>query len=188
MYIDNQFALSVSIDTISKNNLYEGRAITKTALEKIYKTEIYNKLLQKVLKYLDIRPRSEKEIRNYLKKKIDVIKNHNLDPVLLQDILDQIITRLSDLNFIDDKKFCRELVLAKIKRNKYSYREIELRLIQSGLDKNIYLDILNNLYTKKTEKIILKNLIKKRKYKSKDKLINYLLTKGFNYKTVKELL
>lgn len=61
--------------------------------------DLYSKLIDSSFRFISFRPRSEKEIHDFLLKKLQ--KRNILD----QDLVDRILIRLRDLGYLDDTKF-----------------------------------------------------------------------------------
>lgn len=62
-------------------------------------TTVYEKLLAASIRFVSYRPRSEKEIRDFLKKKLKKWK------VFGAAVVDKVIARLTELGYVDDAKF-----------------------------------------------------------------------------------
>lgn len=138
------------------------------------------------LRFLSYRPRSEKEIRDYLeKKKID------------EKIIAQIMAKLIEYKFIDDTDFTKFWIEQRTKFKHKPIRVIEYELKQKGINKEIIDNVLANHDEKKnTDLESAKKLADKKldfyrnlePKKRREKVTNYLLRKGFNYETVKKVL
>ena len=61
--------------------------------------EMYAKLLESSIRFVSFRPRSEKEFKDFLLKKLQKRKIPN------GSIIDRVIFRLRELGYIDDAKF-----------------------------------------------------------------------------------
>lgn len=60
---------------------------------------LYSSIMAQTLRYISIRPRSVKEVTDYLQKK-------TADP----DLIDRIIKRLQEMNYLNDKTFAKYVV------------------------------------------------------------------------------
>ena len=150
------------------------------------KAQIFERYYNLSLRYLSYRPRSEKEIVDYLtRKKID------------EQIQHKIIEKLKTYNFINDLEFAKFRVEQRVKFKHKPLRAIEFELKQKGIDrdlidgamakfedKNVFdLENAKKLAEKKLD--FYRNLDGK---KRKEKVMSYLLRKGFSYDTVKKVL
>ena len=138
------------------------------------------------LRFLSYRPRSEKEMLDYLEKK-------KLD----EKTIAQIIARLGEYKYIDDTEFAKFWIEQRIKFKHKPIRVIEFELKQKGINKDLIDDVLSKLEDSKkldlesAKKLAVKKLdfyrdldVKKRR----EKVMSYLLRKGFNYDLVKKSL
>src|SRR4051794_39564708 len=86
----------------------------------------FEKLLAKTLRYLSFRPRSQKEITDYLKKK-------NAE----QKLQERVLSYLHDNKLIDDKEFASWWVDQRTRLTPRSKRIIAIELAQKGIDREI---------------------------------------------------
>ncbi len=104
-----------------------------------------------------------------------------------------IINKLINDHFIDEDRFCDSFVRGKFNnkhwgRNKIRFelrsRKINSEIIESALtqiDDNKYIDTIDSLLKKK-----LKDIKEKDSYKANSKLINFLMSKGYEYDLIKD--
>ena len=150
---------------------------------------IFDRYYNLSLRYLSYRPRSEKEISDYLKKKA------SSSPSLTDDIIDQIIEKLKEYKFIDDVGFAKFWVEQRPKFKRKPIRIIEYELKQKGIDSNLIEEILSTFDDKDLDLENAKKLAEKKLdfyrgldvRKRREKVMNYLLRKGFSYDTVKKI-
>lgn len=144
-------------------------------------------LLQKAFFFLKFRPRTKKEIENYLIKKI--ISTH-----WSMDDVKKIISHLEKLEFINDKKFTQLYIenrnLLKPKGQKVLIRE----LIQHGVEKNIIDEYFLNTDIDE-EKMALQTLVRRwGRYRNLEKqtrfkkAMSFLMRRGFNFDIVQKVL
>ncbi|OGG24312.1 hypothetical protein A3A79_03960 [Candidatus Gottesmanbacteria bacterium RIFCSPLOWO2_01_FULL_43_11b] len=129
-----------------------------------------------VIRFVSFRPRSEKEIRDFLTKKI--IKWKVSDDLLLNKVID----RMEDLGYIDDKKFADWWVEQRTRFRPKGNRVIEYELYQKGIAKDIISDALmaRNSVEAARKAVAKKNFDKK-------KLYEYLTRRGFDADTIKKV-
>lgn len=148
------------------------------------KPQIIERYYNLSIRYLSYRPRSEKEIIDYLtKKKID------------EQIQSQIIEKLKKYNFINDIEFVNFWIEQRIKFKHKPLRAIEYELKQKGIDRNLIetamekfdknvFDLENAKKLAERKMDFYRNLDPK---KRREKVMNYLLRKGFSYDVVKKI-
>ena len=69
VFLDSKFAFSLTLQQVSDFKLKRGMILSEDEIEKIQKASDFGKLFQRSLEYALSRPHSEKEIRDYLKRK-----------------------------------------------------------------------------------------------------------------------
>lgn len=144
-------------------------------------------LLNKAYFFLKFRPRTEKEIRDYLYKKI--AKTH-----YSRDDVDKVIKKLKEQDLINDEKFIElfinDRLALKPKGKKLLIKELRQKgvvdyLIETYFIKNkineeeLALKILSQRWSR------LKNLEEKKRF---EKATRFLLSRGFDYETTKKTI
>jgi len=144
----------------------------------------FDKFYNKALKFLSYRPRSEKEIRDKLKRK-----------KTSEEIINKIISRLKENNFINDEEFIKWWIEQRTNFKPRSLRLIKIELRQKGIDKGLVDETMDHLPSVIDDLQSAKKLIEKRlpRYKnlSRDekfqKIARFLSSKGFSYDIIKEI-
>ncbi len=98
----------------------------------------FNTLYTKALKYLNYRPRSEKEIRDYLAKELGSPSSADLS------LIDLIVLKLKSQRFLNDLEFARMWVRSRTSYKPKGERLIRLELEQKGISKEILDEVLQN--------------------------------------------
>ena len=144
----------------------------------------FDKLYQKALFFLSFRPRSEKEIRDYLKKK----KSD-------EQSTEKIIQRLKESKFINDKDFANWFIEQRTIIKPKAQRIIKIELKRKGIDNDLIEQLL--IETPSTDLAKAKKLAEKRiqryskeidRKKVFEKMARYLASKGFDYDVIKEVI
>lgn len=145
--------------------------------------ENFDKYYNKCLHFLSFRPRSEKEIRDYLLKK-----------KVASDIIEQIITKLKQYNFVNDLEFVKWWIEQRTLIKPKAWRSIKFELKQKGIRDDLLehsefeqpddLETAQKLAEKKFRLIP----DKKDKQKVREKLARYLSGKGFDWDTIKDVI
>lgn len=156
-------------------------------------------LWNRVLWWLGRQARSEKEVRDYLEKKI----TNNAD-----ETVEKLVNRLKELNFIDDIQFAKMWV--RTRKNTRGKRMLMLELQKKGIKKEIIDDLLNKKNrdqslvtghcpseeTEIDEEKTAKELVEKRRrryaglpsQKAKERLVRYLAGRGFGWETIRKVI
>jgi len=182
IYLDGEFAFGVSDKTLVKAGLAVNGRISEKEIEKLKKQDQQGGLYDQALRFLSYRPRSEKEVRDYLQKKGGPIGT-----------TEGIISELKRQDLIDDRAFT-EWWLEQRKtfrpRGKFA---LMMELKQKGIDEELIKDALERLID---EASLVKRLIEKRakNYKNLDqrsfrrKMIGFLARRGFNWPIIQKVL
>lgn len=99
--------------------------------------ELYQILLNSSFRFLSFRPRSEKEVRDFLRQKLQ--KKKLDDPRMLE----KIMKRLADLEYLDDEKFARWWLNQRRSHQPKGNRIIIYELQQKGVPREIIEMIIN---------------------------------------------
>ena len=175
LYLDNNEEIEVYEDVIIKNDLLLKKEININEMDEINKQNKveYGYIIS--LKYISIKMRSEKEIRDYLIK-----KNMELG------FIDIIVERLKKNNLINDEIFCRAFINDQVNITNNGINRIIKGLQKYGIKQ----DIIDNEISKIDSSIIkekLSRLINKQlKVKKgscnqiKQKLLLYFINLGYD--------
>lgn len=147
----------------------------------------FPKLLERVLKFISLRPRSRKEILDYLKKKIPKLADQN------QDLQDKVFKEIENLGLIDDTAFTYWWLEQRNTFRPKGKRALFYELKQKGIDNFIIEEVLAkgldemNLARQSGGKkwATLKNLPLE---VSRQKLVGFLSRRGFSWEIIKKVL
>ena len=151
--------------------------------KRLWQTMENNPLFNKVLRFVSIRPRSKKEISDYIKTKL--YKKRTPDEID-KDIL-EIMQSLEELNLVNDEFFARSFIEWRLaSSNPKGFRIIREELFVKGVDKCLVGELLGDeeykeMEKKAAEKVVLK---KSRNYKDPRALKNYVFSRGFSQAAV----
>ncbi len=180
VYLDGQFALAISNELLVREGLKLGQELSSEKTEELVAKDRLGRAQDRAYHFLSYRPRSEKEIYDYLGKK-----------KLKDEEKEKIIKKLKEEKLIDDLEFARWfLEQRQTFRPKGSYA-LRQELRQKGIGEKIIDQVLPN----REEELSLaeKALVKaEKKYASflgrekKEKLMAYLRRRGFSWEAVKK--
>jgi len=170
IYLDAKYAFPLSAVSLAKAGLKIGQEISEKRIKKLKTQDTKDKLYDKSLHFLSYRPRSEREIKNYFKKK-------GAD----EKTIDKLVRKLKSQDLIDDIAFAKWWVEQRSRFRPKGRRVLCWELMQKGINKEI---IESALFSKKEELALAKKAIGKRKIERK-KLIAFLARRGFDWETIK---
>src|SRR3990167_508193 len=183
VYLDDKFGFGIDLDNFVLLHLKVDQELTEKQVEEIVKKAESQKSLDKVLRFATVRPRSEKEIRDYFKRK----KYHI-------SIYDSLLEKLKHLELIDDEKFAKWLVEQRQNFKPKAVRVLRLELRQKGINKETVDEVLDSVVI--DEGKMARELLEKKAYKwknlepriAKQKMSQYLAGKGFGWDVVEKVV
>ncbi len=178
VFIDGKFSFSLDIAQVVDLGVKMGTKLSAEKLTELKKASEFGKLYQRALEWALVRPRSEKEVRDYLYKKV-------FERKLDKDYIDLIVTRLKEKKYLDDLVFAKYYVENRFVKKGISRRRLSLELMKKGVAKEIVAEVLDG---RNDEEEILKMIAKKRGRYDDEKLISYLCRQGFSFELVQNLV
>ncbi len=178
VFVNNKYAFSLDITQVVDLKIRIGREITAEELEEYKRQSEFGKLYQRTLEWVLMRPRSEKEVRDHLCKKI-------YEKKIDKSYIDVILERLKKKNYINDVRFAQYYVENRFTKKGISQKRLKIELMKKGITAEIIEQVLNG---RNDEEEILKMIAKKRAKYDDDKLIAYLCRQGFPYQLVQSLV
>jgi regulatory protein len=171
-------------DVILKHNLLLKKEIDNDLLIEINKDNYKASIYDISLKYIGIRMRSKKELKEYLiKKKFD-----NKD-------IDECINKLEYHGHLNDEYFCKCYINDKINLTNNGIDKIKDDLVKLGIEENVIekklSNIDKNILNDKLVKIINKELRINAKLpigKLKSKVINRCINLGYKLNNINDIL
>lgn len=160
------------------------------------KDPLFQKCYNWSLKYLEIRPRSCKEIHDYLKIKIEWgIKKGWLrlpEDRTAVEMIDEIISKLQKVNLVNDQEFAKMWVESRSKSR--STRILKGELFKKGIAREIIDQTIAEAVPNQTQLLSKVAALAAKKYQSlptreaKQKLYSYLLRRGFEWEEVRRVV
>jgi len=183
IYLDNKFAFGLDLENFVKFHLRVDQELDDEKINKIIKEAEFQKILDKLLRFATLRPRSEKEVKDYLRRKKSP-----------ESITEELFKRLKSLELIDDTKFAKWWVEQRQTFSPKTKRVLSNELRIKGIDREIIKEILEETEIGETK--LAKELIKNKMYKwerfepkiKKQKIMQYLAGKGFDWNIINEVI
>ncbi len=179
IYVDDSFAFGISESGLLKAGLRLEQELTAEELADYKKDAADDKLYNQVLALLMRRPRSEWELKTYLKRK--QIPEEEIDPLLGE---------LRQKGYVDDEDFARRWVENRRLLKTISQRKLQLELKQKRVSDDIIRSVMAEDETRDID-VLREEVQKKRKqtrYQDNDKLMQYLARQGYRYEDIKAAL
>ena len=175
VYLDGEFAFGIDLDNLVKFGIRIEQEFSQAEIDKIIHAAEFAKTYNKLLNFATLRPRSEKELFSWLKRKKVPVTIHK-----------KLFTRLKRLDLVDDIKFAKWWIEQRLTFKLKSKKELKYELRQKGIDRNIIDEVLAN--NEIDEEKIAKKLLAKRRFKDNQKAFAFLARKGFDFNTIKSVV
>ena len=183
IYLDGKFGFGIDLENFVKIGLKVEQELSDKEVEEIVKKAEFQKTLDKLLRFATLRPRSEKEIKDWFKRR-----------KVYESLHDELFNRLNRLDLIDDEKFAQWWVEQRSSFRPRGKRALEMELRMKGIKKEMIGQVLSNL--KVDEEKVARELLNKKSYKWKNlpkrearaKMSAFLARKGFNWEIIEKVL
>jgi len=187
VYFDNGERLILSEDTFYNSGLRKGDEISEDRFSFFIEQNILYHIKQRALSFLARRFHSERELLIKLKQK-------SYEERLIKLVLNE----LREKSFIDDQVFANHFIEEKLKRKRWGKKKIRAALFSKGVSASIIDEVLKAFDSEENQNEAALSLVKK-KYenlkeretdnrKLKQKLISFLLSRGFEYEVSAEVV
>ena len=182
VYLDDEFGFGIDLDNFVLLHLKVDQELTDAEIEEIVKKAEFQKTWDKLLRFAMVRPRSEKEIRDYFRRK----KVH-------ESMHDGLFEKLRHFELIDDEKFAKWWIDQRANFKPKPKRILIQELRIKGIGKEIIDEVLGEEVV--DEEKMARELIEKKMYKWKNlepriarqKMSQYLSGKGFGWDVIEKV-
>ncbi|MCH7541357.1 RecX family transcriptional regulator [Patescibacteria group bacterium] len=192
VYVGEQFAFGISANLRFEKRLEISQRLSEKQIQNLIEADQIERLLNKGLNILSFRPRSEKEIRDYLlrKGKLKEVRSE-AEKDQYKSSLEKVISRLKKLKQINDYAFAKWWVDQRTRFKPRGPYVIRGELLAKGVSREV-VDELTNI--KKEDQIHLALTAASKKisaYKKleevnfRKKLESYLVGRGFSWEIAK---
>lgn len=183
IFVDGQFVIGVHDDIVTALNLSVGQHFDQEQLQKLVRAETLRKAYERALKLLAYRDRSMSEIRKRL-----------LSADFPEDVVDEVISRLSDEGLLDDKRFSQEWVSSRATSKPMGRTRLVWELRSKGVDTDTIEEVLNNL-DDDTELTLARSAAQNKFRKAnredpsfKNRLTSFLRRRGFDWDVIRRVV
>lgn len=178
VYVDGSFYCGMRLETVIKYRLKAGQHIERAALDEIQLENEKAQALDRALTHLSATMKTEKQMRDFLKKKGYV-----------DAVCEYVLAKLREYAFVDDAQYCEQYVETAGRR--MGGRRIALELKKRGASEESIAAALEHLSGE--EEVARETLAKYMKCKERTrenfaKAFCHLLSRGFSPDTAKDAL
>lgn len=193
IYLDGVFTFGGDEDLVVEHRLVVGKEIPQEQLEKLLFEVEVGKLMERMYRLFNIRQRSEKEVRDYLRELNYKRKVKGRDEIS-SPASEFLINKLKQKDLLNDLVFAKAWVGARRSSKKKGLIALKSELFQKGIDKEIIEQVLSKNGENEKD-IAIQALGKKLKVwqdlsslEFKKKSYEYLARKGFEYSIIKDVV
>lgn len=180
IFINGKYSFSLDITQLVDFRLKNGVVVSEEELAELKKASEFGKLYQRALEWVLMRPRSVRETRDYLNRKI-------YDKKLDKAYIETILSRLEEKKYLSDENFARWYVENRFVKKGVSQKRLKMELFKKGISAEIAERTLAESERDEVEEAR-KMIAKKRARYDDEKLIAYLCRQGFSYQLVRSLI
>ncbi len=189
IFLDEEFWIGLDKNDLLLLGLFKGKEISPEEKKEVEKAAGFNKVLEKAINYTIVRPRSEKEMREYL------LYRRNL---LQEDAL-RMIQVLKEKGFLDDEKFTEWYIQNRMDFGAHGENKIYSELLSKGISSSRAREVLKRFINEESKPEILEKInafVKKSlpgikadsDFERRQKLTQKLLSRGFKYSDISKVL
>lgn len=185
IFLDGEYAFGLYKETIYHFGLRTKDELDEKRIEELTSYDEINFGKKVAYRFLNFKPRSEKEVRSKL-------KGHKLS----EESINIIIDSLKEFKFINDEQYAKMYIESKISLKPEGRRWLNVRLAQKGIGKETAEKTVEENYSEETEFQKARELYLKYEKKLKDKTTvekkqkcyRHLLSKGFSFDLINRVM
>jgi len=199
IFLDGQFAFGLSATIRFDERIEIGQEISDKKIGELIEKDQVERLVNKSLRFLSFRPRSEKELRDHLLRagKLKEIESE-VEKAGYNQSAEKVITELKKLGQVDDGGFASWWVEQRLKFKPMAMALIKRELLAKGVDKETIAEaikVTEGVEGTNEEELAKKAALKKlSSYKKLDsetfriKMGQFLARKGFSWEIIKKVV
>ena len=194
VFIDGTYHLSLTTRQVVDLGIKIGQSIDDNKKLQLEEHSVFGKVFTRTLEWSLSRPRSVRELEQYLYRKTQDRSTRRKDgqAYILKGVpelvVEEVARSIVSKGYVDDASFARFWVEHRMQRKGVSLRRLRAELAQKGVERDV-IEVAMSECERTDESEIIKVINKKRNtYKTEDKLIGYLARQGFSYDEIKKAL
>ncbi len=183
IYLDGRFGFGLDLENFVRLGLKAGNVLSDEDVVRILKKGEYQKALDWLLLFVSLRPRSEKEVNDWMARK-----------KVADDLKSTLVEKLKHLDLLDDEKFARWWIEQRLAFKNKSIKDLYYELAGKGIGKEIINKVLNSaeIDEEKSARILLdKKGYRWRglgKLERRKRISKFLARKGFKWDVIKKVI
>lgn len=193
IYLDGQFGFGADEDLVVNRRLIPGKQLDNPELEVILFEAEVGKLMERMYKLFGLRMRSEKEVRDYLRK-LSFKRKAKDQEEIAEVTIKSLIERLKQKGMVNDEVFARAWVESRSKKKGKNL--VKAELFQKGIDREIIEEVISSQQSVVSEEEIAAQALEKKarawsglpNLEFRQKATQFLVRRGFDYSVAKEVI
>jgi regulatory protein len=180
VYLNGEYAFALSDLDLSTSGLRVGQELSDTQVAQHIESASGAKAYGLALRYLGLRPRSVREMRDYLRRK-DVAPGD----------IESAVARLLQAGLLDDLEFARSWVRSRQALRPRSSRMLQQELAAKGVSRDDAAEAIGELDEDSQLDTLVEVMQRKRRlpqYATAEKLLGYFARQGYPYDQLKKAL
>ncbi|MCK9244003.1 MAG: RecX family transcriptional regulator [Candidatus Marinimicrobia bacterium] len=184
IFLDNEFAFGVSIETFNLFRLSLGQELTDKQIVIIQQHELFEQAKESAVKYLALRIRSQKELSQYL------LHRKKYPPAISAHVIQYCLER----DYLNDQLFCEVFIRDQLNLSRNGVQKIRRALIVKGIEAVLINDSISRLVKDEDQLKVALNIAKKKALvlkndpKLRAKLYRFLIQKGYKHSVVRQVI
>ena len=200
--LDGQFAFGSDEDLVVDHRLVVGKILDTSELEKLLFEAEVGKLMERMYGLFNLRLRSEKEVRDYLKN-LSFKRKVKEQGEISEAAVELLIDKLKQKGLLNDEQFAKAWVESRRKTKKKGKIALKQELYQKGINRDLIVEVLKDSTPESEEQLAIQALEKKMRIwkilpimelseKSlrdlRKKAYEFLMRRGFEYEVVRDVI
>lgn len=195
VYLDGVFGFGADEDTVVKFRLVLGKEIDPSDLDKILLETEVGKLMGRMYNLLQIRMRSEKEIRDYFRVKNLESRVKGREEVG-ELLIEKVIENLKQKGLINDLEFAKAWIESRRRSKQKGTIALRAELFQKGISREIIEEVTRVEGLESSEAQLAAQALEKKsrmwrnlpEMEFRKKATEFLVRRGFEYQVAKEVI
>ncbi|MGN0423598.1 MAG: regulatory protein RecX [Lachnospiraceae bacterium] len=182
VYVDGQFAFVLYKGELSRYHIAEDSELEEEIYQNLRKEIVLKRAKLRAMHLLNDMGRTESQLRTKLLR-------NDYPP----DIVEEAIAYVKSFGYINDAEYTRSFI--ENRKEKKSKKEIYAALCQKGLPKDLIETALEECYADDDSIAAIEAIVRKKKfdpkstdYKEMQKMMGYLVRKGFRYDDIRQVI
>ncbi|MDY2612447.1 MAG: regulatory protein RecX [Lachnospiraceae bacterium] len=182
VYVDGQFAFVLYKGELSRYHIAEDSELEEEIYQNLRKEIVLKRAKLRAIHLLNDMGRTESQLRTKLLR-------NDYPP----DIVEEAIAYVKSFGYINDAEYARNFI--ENRKEKKSKKEIYAALCQKGLPKDLIETALEERYADDDSIAAIEAIVRKKKfdpkstdYREMQKMMGYLVRKGFRYDDIRQVI